>query len=106
MAYPFSQNEEEMKSYLQALVQDSEELLGETEKDTRKHVVSVRNKLKLNIASIKYRIHIVEQSILEKAKETDRYVHENPWKSIGLVSLVTLGVGFIFGFIVGEKNNK
>jgi ElaB/YqjD/DUF883 family membrane-anchored ribosome-binding protein len=106
MAYPFNQNEEEMKLYLQALVQDSEELLGETEKDTRTNVISVRNKLKLNIATIKYRIYIVEQSIREKAKATDIYVHENPWKSMGFASLFSLGVGFIFGFIVGKEKQK
>ncbi len=104
MSYPFAQNEKEMKAYLQALVDDVESLVVKTEKDTSAHVISARNKLKINIATMKYKIHLLEESIREKAKATDEYVHENPWKSIGIVSATTLGIGFILGFLVGHKD--
>lgn len=106
MNYPFTQNEEDMKSYLEALVQDAEELLGETEQDNRSNVISARNKLKLNIASLKYKIHLIEESIREKAQMADSYVRENPWKSMGVASATTLGIGLILGFILGKEHNK
>ncbi len=105
MNHPY-ENETEMKSYLQALVEDAEDLLGETAHDTRANVISARNKLKLNIASMKYKIHLIEESIREKAREADRYVHENPWKSMGIASMTTLGVGLIVGFFLGRESNK
>ncbi len=106
MSHPHYKNEKEMKSYLKALVEDAEQLLGETEKDTREHVRTTREKLKLNVASMKYRIHLIEESIREKARQADRYVHENPWKSMGVASLTTLGIGLIVGFFFGRESNN
>jgi ElaB/YqjD/DUF883 family membrane-anchored ribosome-binding protein len=33
------------------------------------------------------------------AKATDDYVHENPWKSIGIAA----GVGFLLGMLVSRR---
>lgn len=103
MYYPIYEDETEMKAHLEALVKDSEELLGETETDSRSHVVSARNKLKISVSKMKYKIHLLEESVREKAKATNEYVHENPWKSMGIASMTTLGIGFIVGFILGRE---
>jgi ElaB/YqjD/DUF883 family membrane-anchored ribosome-binding protein len=32
-------------------------------------------------------------------QQTDEYVHENPWPSIG----VAVGVGFVVGLLIGRR---
>ncbi|HEY0454909.1 MAG TPA: DUF883 C-terminal domain-containing protein [Verrucomicrobiae bacterium] len=50
------------------------------------------------------RLRDMQQRFGEKAKNvsdiTDRYVHENAWKTIGLA----VAIGFIAGFLVGNRD--
>ena len=44
-----------------------------------------------------------QESLVEKgkvaAKVTDEYVHENPWKAIG----VSAGIGLVIGLLIGRR---
>jgi ElaB/YqjD/DUF883 family membrane-anchored ribosome-binding protein len=44
-----------------------------------------------------------QDSLVEKskaaAKVTDEYVHDNPWKAIG----VSAGIGLVIGLLIGRR---
>lgn len=101
MTYPFAQTDSdfEMKAHLKALVEDAETLLCVTEKETNPEVLKMRDRMKKNISHMKYKIEELEYHIKQKAKATDEYVHDNPWKSVGIAA----AFGFLVGLILVRK---
>jgi ElaB/YqjD/DUF883 family membrane-anchored ribosome-binding protein len=94
----------------EALIQDikdvvtnAEELLAATDSQTGDKISSIRAKLKLNLGVARKNLMEMESIVKEKAKataeSTDKYVHENPWKSIGIAT----GVGLVIGILLNRK---
>jgi len=61
----------------------------------------VRAKAEASLAKAKAQMADAEAALLVRAKAaakaTDAYVHENPWKAIGISASIALLVGFIMG---------
>jgi ElaB/YqjD/DUF883 family membrane-anchored ribosome-binding protein len=90
-------------SDLKLVIADSEELLRATAGQAGDKVAEIRTKAADRIASLKTQLSNAEAAVVEKAKQvgraTDDYVHDNPWRSIG----VAAGIGFIVGLLIGRR---
>jgi len=82
---------------LSAVVNDAEELLKATASQTGERIAEVRAKTQESLRAAKVRLADAQEALLNKAKavarETDTYVHENPWKAAGIAAAVGVLVG-------------
>lgn len=82
---------------LSTVVSDAEELLKATASQTGERITEVRAKTQESLRAAKVRLADAQEALVEKAKaaarETDTYVHENPWKAAGIAAAVGVLVG-------------
>jgi ElaB/YqjD/DUF883 family membrane-anchored ribosome-binding protein len=88
---------------LKVVVADADELLRATAGQAGDKVAELRHKLQDNLAHARASLADAQAAAIEKAKAvgraTDDYVHENPWKSVGIAA----GVGFVVGLLIGRR---
>ena len=88
---------------LRLVVSDAEELLKITAGQAGDKVAAVRDKVQRGLDQAKTKIVEAEHKAVEStkaaARATDVYVHENPWKSVGIAA----GVGLLIGLLVGRR---
>ena len=94
---------EKLVSDFKAVVADTEELLRLTADQTGDKAVEVRARLREKLAGAKVKLQELEAAVIEKtkaaARATDEYVHENPWKAVG----VAAGAGFLLGLLLNRR---
>lgn len=94
---------DKLVSDFKAVVADTEELLKLTAGQAGDKVADVRVRLTDKLTSAKYKLQDLEAAVVQKtkaaARATDDYVHDNPWKSVG----VAAGVGFLLGLLVNRR---
>jgi ElaB/YqjD/DUF883 family membrane-anchored ribosome-binding protein len=93
---------EKLMNDLRLVVADAEELLRATTGAAGEKVSAARQRIQENLAAAKMRLSAAEVPFVAKAKEvagvTDEYVHENPWRIVG----VGAAVGVIVGLLIGR----
>jgi ElaB/YqjD/DUF883 family membrane-anchored ribosome-binding protein len=82
------------------VVADVEELLKATASQTGDKIAAVRARVQVALADVRDTVVVSAQ---EAAQATDRYVHENPWKSVGFTAGVSAGVGLLVGLLLGRR---
>jgi ElaB/YqjD/DUF883 family membrane-anchored ribosome-binding protein len=94
----------------QTLLQDVRQVLSNTEDllhtasdEGGEKAKELKKRIADNIKQAKARLVDVEQAVVGKAKvaakATDQYVHENPWKAIGIAA----GVGVLLGLLISRR---
>ncbi len=95
---------EKLMHDMSAVVADAEELLRATAGQTGEKVAAARERIQANLAVAKERLVEAEQAVVEKtrhaAKATDEYVHDNPWKSMGIAA----AVGVVVGMLISHRH--
>lgn len=95
-------SKEKLMQDLHVVVADAEELLRATAGQAGEKVAVARERIQENLAAAKDRLVAAEQAVLastkQAAKVTDEYVHENPWKAVGIAA----GVGLIIGMLISR----
>jgi ElaB/YqjD/DUF883 family membrane-anchored ribosome-binding protein len=85
------------------VVSDAEELLRMTANQAGDKVGELRGRLQDHLATAKAKLADAEAVVVERtravARATDDYVHDNPWRSIGIAA----GIGFIVGMLIGRR---
>lgn len=85
------------------VVADTEELLRATASQAGDKAADLRAKIQNRLADAKLRIADAEAAVVDKAKQVgraaDNYVHDNPWRSVGIAA----GIGFIVGLLIGRR---
>lgn len=85
------------------VVADAEALLKATANQGGEKLAEVRAKAEESLRIAKARMADAQDALLAKtreaAKATDVYVHENPWKAVG----VAAGVGLVIGLLIGRR---
>lgn len=80
-------------------IADSEEMLKLTADEVSAGAVQLRERVRERMDKAKAELIHLQQVTIEKAKAaghaTDEFVHENPWKSIGIAASVGLVVGLL-----------
>lgn len=88
---------------LRVVMADAEELLRSTASHAGENAAAARARLRESLQSAKERLSAAEAAVVEKtrqaARATDEYVHENPWKSMG----VAFSVGIIIGMLIARR---
>lgn len=95
-------SKEKLMQDLRVVVADAEELLRATAGQAGEKVSAARERIQENLAAAKERLAAAQQQVVAKtkaaAKATDEYVHENPWKAVGIAA----GAGLIIGMLISR----
>ena len=94
-------SKEKLMQDLRLVVSDAEELLRATAGVAGEKVSVARERIQENLAVAKVSLANAEEALLAKtreaAKATDEYVHDNPWKAVGIGAAVGVIVGMLIG---------
>jgi ElaB/YqjD/DUF883 family membrane-anchored ribosome-binding protein len=86
---------------LRLVVADAEELLRSTAGEAGEGAAELRAKVQASLSRAREGLAQAQEAALEKARAAGRaaddYVHENPWRSIGLAAACGLVVGLLIG---------
>ena len=88
---------------LKVVVADAEELLRATAAQAGEKVSAARERIQASLAAAKVKLTEAERALLEKTKEaakaTDEFVHEHPWKAVGIAA----GAGLLLGILISRR---
>jgi len=88
---------------LQAVIRDAEELLKNTSDEAGSQFQSAKARFSSTLKNAKSTLADTQDSFVARTKEaaasTDKYVQENPWRSVGAVALA----GLLIGLVIGRK---
>ncbi|MBL8418281.1 MAG: DUF883 domain-containing protein [Dechloromonas sp.] len=94
-------NKEKLVSDLKVVISDTEELLRATAGAAGEKVGDLRERLAVRLRDAKERIVDLEVALVDKtkaaARATDDFVHEEPWKAVGVAAAVGLALGVLIG---------
>ncbi len=94
---------EKLVSDFKQVVADAEELLKATAGTAGDKMGEMRIKVQEHLSAAKIRLADLEATVVDKSKAaaraTDDYVHDNPWRAVG----VAAGVGLIIGLLIGRR---
>lgn len=110
--YPTGQHDREadtaqLKEDLRNLSRTVEELVSATANDSRSNVKELRDRAEKRLHETRARVeargeklyHDTRDSVFDGVDLCDRYVHENPWTSIGIGT----AVGVVIGMLIGRR---
>jgi ElaB/YqjD/DUF883 family membrane-anchored ribosome-binding protein len=96
-------NKEKLVADLKVVVADAEELLRATASQAGEKVSAARERIQASLAAAKVKLTEAERALLEKtkqaAKATDDYVHENPWRAVGIAAVA----GLVLGVLISRR---
>lgn len=85
------------------VIADAEELVKATAEQTGERVKSVRSRLEQTLLDAREGAADFERQAVERARAaaqaTDRYAHEKPWQTAGIVA----GVALVIGLLIGRR---
>ena len=94
-------NKDKLIADLKIVVADAEEILKATAGAAGDKVAEMRTKIDASLRDAKLRLADAEAAIVDKAKAaavaTDDFVHEQPWKAVGVAAAVGLAIGVLIG---------
>ena len=94
---------EKLAEDVKVVLHDAEILLRETAGQLSEKARDARARLEKGITIARERLAEVQKTSVEKAKvaakATDEFVHENPWKSVG----IAFAVGITLGVLIGRR---
>lgn len=94
---------EKVTNDVKALVADAEALLKESATSAGEKAAELRQRLAERLSMAKDKLYDLEEKVVERTKQaataTDDFVHEQPWKAIGIAA----GVGLILGLLIGRR---
>jgi ElaB/YqjD/DUF883 family membrane-anchored ribosome-binding protein len=90
-------------SDLRAVLEDAEALLSATAGQAGEKIQRARERATETVRVARERLSDAQDEVVKQArnaaKETDNYVHENPWQAVGIAA----GVAFIIGVLVSRR---
>lgn len=94
---------DKLMSDLRVVISDAEELLRMTADEAGEGAADVRSRVQARLNQAKADLVHLQEVAVAKVKAaghaTDEFVHENPWKSIGIAT----GVGLVVGLLIGRR---
>lgn len=94
---------EKLLADVRSVLNHTEELLASAGEEGGAKAQELRNKLGANLKLAKERLLEAEKLTVAKAraaaKVTDQYVHEHPWKAIGIAA----AIAFLLGLLVSRR---
>jgi len=94
---------DKLMSDLRVVIADAEELLRMTADEAGEGAANIRSRVQARMNQAKADLVHVQEAAVAKAKAAghaaDEFVHDNPWKSIGIAA----GIGLVVGLLVGRR---
>ncbi len=94
-------NKDKLVADLKVVIADAEEILRATAGAAGEKAAEMREKIEARLRDAKLRLADAEALIMDKAKAaaaaTDDFVHEHPWKAVGVAAAVGLALGVLIG---------
>ena len=96
-------NKDKLMSDVRVVIADAGELLRMTADQAGEGAADVRSRVQARMNQAKVDLVHLQEAAVVKAKAaghaTDEFVHDNPWKSIGIAA----GVGLVIGLLVSRR---
>lgn len=96
-------NKEKLVADLKVVIADTEELLRASAGQAGEKVSAIRDRLQDQLANAKAGLAEAQAAVVDRAKQvgryTDDFVHDNPWRAVG----VAAGFGLIVGLLIGRR---
>ncbi|HEY1181592.1 MAG TPA: DUF883 family protein [Rhodocyclaceae bacterium] len=96
-------NKDKLISDFKVVIADAEELLRVTAGQAGDKMADLREKAQARLADAKFKLAEAEALVVDKAKAAGRaaddYVHDNPWRAVGIAA----GVGLVVGLLIGRR---
>ncbi|MDE2260313.1 MAG: DUF883 family protein [Betaproteobacteria bacterium] len=94
---------EQLIADFKVVMADAEALLKASANQGGEKLAEVRARAEESLRAVKARMAETQTAMLAKTKAaadvTDAYVHENPWKAIG----ISAGLGLVIGLLIGRR---
>ncbi len=94
---------DKIKNDLKTVLSDMDEYLRATASQTGEKIGVLRERLQEHMHKAKDRLADTREVVVDKTKEaakaTDEYVHDNPWRAVGIAA----GIGLIIGMLIGRR---
>jgi len=94
---------DKIKNDLKTVLSDMDEYLRATASQTGEKIGVIRERLQEHMHKAKDRLADTREAVVDKTKEaakaTDEYVHDNPWRAVGIAA----GIGLIIGMLIGRR---
>jgi len=88
---------------LNAVIQDTEDLLHATSDQASESTRALRERARLRLEKAKGSLQDLQHVAIDKAKATGRmtddYVRDRPWQSVG----VAAGIGLLLGMLISRR---
>lgn len=88
---------------LRVVISDAEELLRMTADEAGESAADVRSRVQARLNQARTDLLHVQEAAVARVKAaghaTDEFVHDNPWKSIGIAA----GIGLVVGLLIGRR---
>jgi ElaB/YqjD/DUF883 family membrane-anchored ribosome-binding protein len=96
-------SKEKLVQDLKIVISDAEDLLRATASTAGERVAAAREKVQDSLERAKVKLAEIEDVLIDRSKQaaraTDEYVHENPWRAVGIAA----GVGVIIGMLISRR---
>jgi ElaB/YqjD/DUF883 family membrane-anchored ribosome-binding protein len=96
-------NRDKIISDVKNVLSDTEELFRAAASSTGERATELRERAMSSLKRAKEKVEDVQELVLERSKAavraTDDYVHDHPWRAIGIAATV----GFLLGLVVNRR---
>ncbi|MES2975251.1 MAG: DUF883 family protein [Pseudomonadota bacterium] len=94
---------EKLMADLKVVIADAEELLKMTAGQAGEKAAELRTRMQARLEQAKAELTRLQGLAVERAKDAgkaaDTYVHENPWKAVGIAA----GAGLVIGMLISRR---
>lgn len=94
-------NKDKLVSDMKVVIADAEEILRATAGAAGEKAGELRTKIEARLRDAKERLADAEAAIVDKtkaaARATDDFVHDQPWKAVGVAAALGLALGVLIG---------
>lgn len=94
-------NQEKLIDNVKSSLNDAESLLNEAASNTGEKAAELRDRAMASIKRTREALYDAQDAVLESgrraARVTDDYVHDSPWKAIGIAGFTGLLIGVLIG---------
>ncbi|RYF43730.1 MAG: DUF883 domain-containing protein [Comamonadaceae bacterium] len=97
------EQKDKLMSDLKVVIADTEELLKLTASQAGEKAAELRTRMQARMEQAKADLAHLQEVAVDKARDAGRaadlYVHENPWKAIGMAA----GAGLLIGLLISRR---
>lgn len=103
MNAPQQISKDKLLADLKTVIADAEELLRATASQAGEKALAARERMQASLAAARAKLVEAERVLLDRtkqaAKATDEFVHEHPWKAVGIAA----ALGFVLGALISRR---